>query len=177
MIDNILSELLYIKKEILLIIFGFILYSFHFKQTNKSIILNIIITAFTLAIFDIFLKKILLLHVNNDYYKFVINNVITIIVIDFLIYFIRGETKDISFMTYINLAFACIFYETIIFKLYNYNNLCSKRLRKITKTIMRLATIHLLSNYLDNKPFDDLWFNFSFGQLFNFSLFNMVFND
>jgi len=177
MFNNILTDLFSIKQELLILISGFIIYYFHYLVQRKSIIINIIITAFTLAIFDVFLKKILLFHVDNDYYKFVINNVITIVVIDFLIYSIKGEANDKSFMNYFNLAFACLFYETIVFKLYNYNNLCNQRLRNITKTIMRLATVHIFSNFLDQKPFNEEWFNFSFGQLFNFSLFNIVFTE
>jgi hypothetical protein len=179
MLQNILSDLLFMNQELLLIVFGFVLYNFHYGKSyeNNSMIINIIISAFTLAIFDVFLKHILLLHVNNDYYKFVINNVVTIVVIDFLIYLIKGQLHEKSLTSYFNLAFACLFYETIVYKLYNYNNLCNNRLRNITKTIMRLATIHILSNYMDDKPFDDIWFNFSFGQLFNFSLFNIVFTN
>jgi hypothetical protein len=175
--NNIICSLLNINEEILILISGFFLYNFHFLLERKSIIINIIITSFVLAIFDVFLKKILLFTVDNDYYKFVINNVITIVIIDFLIYFINGNLKNKTFINYLNLAFACLFYETIVFKLYNYNNLCNQRLRTITKTIMRLATIHIFSNFLDQKPYDEEWFNFSFGQIFNFSLFNIVFSD
>ena len=174
---NILYDLVKIDQEFMLLILGFLLYNFHYLSNNESIIINIIITSFVLAIFDVFLKKILLLNVDNDYYKFVINNVVTIIVIDYLIYFIKGQSKDKSYMNYFTLAFACFFYETIVFKLYNYNNLCNERLRTMTKTIMRLATIHILSNFLDQSSFDKAWFNFSFGQIFNFSFFNIVFDN
>ena len=177
MLHNIISELLNINVEYLIIICGIILYYFHYLQNHKSLFISIIITTFVLSVFDIFIKKILLLNVDNDYYKFVINNVITIVIIDYMIYFIRGDSTDKSYMNYFNLAFACFFYETIVFKLYNYNNLCDKKLRNMSKTIMRLATIHILSNFLDQKPYDEKWFNFSFGQIFNFSLFNVVFID
>ena len=174
---NIMASLLNINEELLIIILGFFLYNFHYLLERKSIFINIVITSFILAIFDVFLKKILLFNIDNNYYKFVINNVITIVVIDFLIYFIHGNLKDKSYWNYLNLAFGCLFYETIVFKLYNYNNLCNQRLRTITKTIMRLATIHIFSNFLDQKPYGEEWFNFSFGQMFNFSLFNIVFVD
>ena len=177
MSNNILVTLFNINEELIILISGFVIYYFHYLVPQKSILINIIITTFALAIFDVFLKHILLLHVDNDYYKFVINNVITIVVIDFLIYTIRSDNNDKSFMNYFNLAFACLFYETIVFKLYNYNNLCNQRLRTITKTIMRLATIHIFSNFLDQKPFNEEWFNFSFAQIFNFSLFNIVFTE
>lgn len=175
--NNILANLLSINEELLILVAGFFLYNFHFLLERKSILVNIVITSFVLAIFDVFLKKILLFNVDNNYYKLIINNVITIIVIDFLIYLIHGNLKTKSYWNYLNLAFACLFYEMIVFKLYNYNNLCNQRLRTISKTIMRLTTIHIFSNFLDQKPYDEEWFNFSFGQLFNFSLFNIVFID
>jgi hypothetical protein len=175
--NNILASLLNIDEELLILVAGFFLYNFHYLLGQKSILINIVITSFVLAIFEVFLKHVLLLNVNNNYYRFVINNVITIVVIDFLIYFIHGKLQDKSYWNYLNLAFGCLFYEMIVFKLYNYNNLCNQRLRTITKTIMRLATIHIISNFLDQKPYDEEWFNFSFGQLFNFSLFNIVFAD
>lgn len=175
--NNIMANLLNINEELLILIAGFFLYNFHFLLERKSILINIVITSFVLAIFDVFLKQLLLFNVDNSYYQLVINNVITIVIIDFLIFFIHGNLKNKSYWNYFNLAFACLFYEMIVFKLYNYNNLCNQRLRNITKTIMRLTTIHIFSNFLDQKPFDEEWFNFSFGQIFNFSLFNIVFID
>lgn len=175
--NNILANLFDINEELLIIIGGFFLYNFHVLLERKSILVNILITSFVLAIFDVFLKNILLFNVDNNYYKLIINNVITIVVIDFLIFFINGNLKNKTYWNYLNLAFGCLFYEMIVFKLYNYNNLCNQRLRTITKTIMRLVTIHIFSNFLDQKPFDEEWFNFSFGQIFNFSLFNIVFID
>lgn len=175
--NNIIADLFNISDELFILIGGFFLYNYHYLLGQKSIFVSIIITSFVLAIFELFLRQTLLFNVDNNYFKFVINNVITIVVIDFLIYFINGTLKDKTYWNYLNLAFACVFYETIIFKLYNYNNLCNQKLRNITKTILRLATIHILSNFLDQKPFDEQWFNFSFGQLFNFSLFNIVFVD
>ena len=83
---NIMGLILNMNEELLILVLGFFLYNFHFLLERKSILINIIITSFVLAIFDVFLKKILLFNVDNDYYKFVINNVITIVIIDFLIY-------------------------------------------------------------------------------------------
>ena len=175
--NNILANLLNINEELLILLAGFFIYNFYFLLDRRSIFMNIVITSFILAIFDLFLKKILLLDAKNDYYKFVINNVITILVIDFLIFLVNGKLHTKTIWSYINLAFSCLFYEMIIFKLYNYNNLCNQRLRTITKTIMRLATIHVFSNLLDQKPYDQEWFNFSFSQIFNFLLFNIAFVD
>jgi hypothetical protein len=177
-INNTLSNITGLDSEIFIIIFGGLIYYFQYLCNQKSVFLNIITTAFVLGIFDVFIKKIFLTNIDNEYYQIVINNILTIVIIDFLFYFIRGkddEVRDIN--NYFNLAFACLFYETIIFKLYDYNNLCNPKLRSITKTIMRLATIHLLSNYLNGKPYDEIWFNFSFAQLFNFSLFDTVFTE
>lgn len=177
-INNIITDITGINIEILLIILGIIMYYLHYLSEQKFLITNIIITSFVLACYDVFLKKILLFSVTDNYYKLIINNVITIIVIDFLINFIKDTSNPkLNFIYYFNLAFACLFYETIIFKLYNYNGLCNKRLRSMTKTIMRLATIHILSNFLNGTNYDESWFDFSFGQLFNFSLFDTVFSE
>ena len=177
-INYIFSELSGIEPEFILVILGIALYYFHFLSEQKSLFTSIIITSFVLACYDMFLKKILLFSITDDYYKLVANNVITIVVIDFLINFIKDSSNPtLNIVYYFNLAFACLFYETIIFKLYNYNGLCNKRLRSMTKTIMRLATIHILSNFLNGTEYDRTWFDFSFGQIFNFALFDTVFSE
>lgn len=177
-LNNIFCSLVGIQSEIFLVILGLALYYFHYLSEQKFLITNIIITSFVLATYDIFLKKILLFAVVDDYYKLIINNIITIVIVDFLINYIKDNSnQNLNFIYYFNLAFACLFYETIIFKLYNYNCLCNKRLRSMTKTIMRLATIHILSNFLNGKDYDKSWFDFSFSQIFNFALFNTVFSE
>lgn len=177
-LNNIFGSIIGIQSEFLLIILGLALYYFHYLSEQTFLITNIIITSFVLATYDIFLKKILLFSVTDDYYKLIINNIITIVVIDFLINYIKDNSNSkLNFINYFNLAFACLFYETIIFKLYNYNGLCNKRLRSITKTIMRLATIHILSNFLNGNDYDKTWFDFSFSQIFNFALFDTVFSE
>lgn len=177
-LHNYLCDIIDVSPEIMLVVLGFMLYYFHFLSEKQFIITSIIITSFVLAVYDIVLKNILLFNVDNEYYKFVLNNVITIVVIDFLIKFIKDMSHPtLNFVYYFNLAFACVFYETIIFKLYNYNNLCNKRLRSVTKTILRLATIHILSNFLNGQDYDASWFDFSFGQIFNFALFDTVFSE
>jgi hypothetical protein len=177
-LNNIICKITGLEIKILLIILGFLLYLFHILSDNHSLIASIIITSFVLALYDVFLKNILLFSVTDEYYKLVINNVITIVVIDFLIRFIRNiYDPKINFLFYFNIAFSCIFYETIVFKLYNYNNLCNKRLRNTTKTIIRLTTIHILSNFLNGYEYDETWFNFSFGQIFNFALFDTIFSQ
>ncbi len=177
-LNNIFGSTIGISPEFLLVILGLGLYYFHYLSEQQFLITNIIITSFVLATYDIFLKKILLFSVTDDYYKLIINNMITIVVIDFLINYIKDNSNPkLNFINYFNLAFACLFYETIIFKLYNYNGLCNKRLRSITKTIMRLATIHILSNFLNGNEYDKSWFDFSFSQIFNFALFDTVFSE
>lgn len=167
-----------INPEIYVVILGGLLYYFHYLSDEKFLLTNIIITSFVLAVFDLFLKKVLLFAVNDDYYKFIINNIITIVVIDFLIISIKDIShQNLTIINYFNLAFACLFYETIVFKLYNYNGLCNHRLRSCTKIIMRLATVHILSNFLNDKPYDKDWFDFSFGQICNFAFFTTVFSD
>ena len=173
-----INKLFGIDIEYQLIILGLALYYFHYLNEQQFLITNIIITSFVLATYDVFLKKILLFSVTDDYYKFVINNIITIVVIDFLINFIKNSSNpNLNFIYYFNLAFGCLFYETIVFKLYNYNGLCNKRLRSVTKTILRLATIHIISNLLNDKDYDKTWFDFSFSQIFNFALFDTVFSE
>ena len=177
-LNEIFSDIVGINPEILLVILGITMYYLHYLSDEKFLITNIIITSFVLACYDLFLKKILLFSVIDDYYKLVINNVITIVVVDFLINLIKNTSKHkFNLFYYFNLAFACLFYETIIFKLYNYNGLCNKRLRNMTKVIMRLATIHILSNFLNGEEYNKSWFDFSFAQIFNFTLFNTVFAE
>jgi len=177
-LNNIFSSLIGINSEFLLLILGLGLYYFHYLSEQQFLITNIIITSFVLATYDIFLKNILLFSITDDYYKLIINNIITIVIIDFLINYIKNNSNSkFNFEYYFNLAFACLFYETIIFKLYNYNGFCNKRLRSITKTILRLATIHILSNFLNGCDYDKSWFDFSFSQLFNFALFDTVFSE
>jgi len=177
-LNNIVGNIIGISPEILIIILGIAMYYFHYLSNQKFLITNIIITSFVLACYDLFLKKILLFQVIDDYYKLVINNIITIVVIDFLITFIKDTSNpNLNFVYYFNIAFACLFYETIVFKLYNYNGLCNKRLRDMTKVIMRLATIHILSNFLNGGEYDKTWFDFSFAQVFNFALFDTVFSE
>lgn len=177
-LNKIIENITGIEPEILIIIIGCLMYYFHYLTNQKSILTNIIITSFAIACYDLFLKKILLFEKLDDYYKLVINNIITIVSIDLLINFIKDTSNpNLNFIYYFNLAFACLFYETIIFKLYNYNGLCNKRLRDMTKVIMRLATIHILSNFLNENEYNKSWFDFSFAQIFNFALFDSVFSE
>jgi hypothetical protein len=174
---NFINKYINLDEETIILILGLlVLYFNYYLKSNLSIIMNIIITTFVVSLYDVYIKKILLFNITNDYYKLIINNVVTIIVISFLSTIIKNYSDpNLNFVYYFNLAFACFFYETVIFKLYNYNNICDIRLRNITKTIMRLATIHILSSFLNGTDFDKTWFDFSFGQLFNFALFNTAF--
>jgi hypothetical protein len=134
-----------------------------------------IATCFVIAIFDIVFKKILLLDVKDNYYCFIINNIITILTIYMLTFIITRSYNYCTPLFFFNLAFACLFYETIVFKLYNYNNFYNKRLRTFTKLIIRLATIHIMVNFLNNKDYDDEWFNLAFTQIIQFSLYEILF--
>ena len=177
-IHTIINDLLGIHPEYFLIILGLALYYFHYLNYQQFIFTSIIITSFVLASYDLFLKKLLLFSVTDEYYKLIINNIITIVVIDFLINIIKDSSNsNLNFVYYFNIAFACLFYETIIFKLYNYNNLYNKRLRSCTKIILRLATIHILSNFLNGADYDKTWFDFSISQILNFGLFETVFSE
>lgn len=167
-----------VKEEFVVLVLGIILVLFNYYIGNNiSMISNILITTFVVSLYDVFIKQYLVFNNCDDYYKLIINNTITIIVINFLSRIIRDiSDPKINNMYYFNLIFACLFYETIVFKLYNYNNICDSRLRSVTKTIMRLATIHIMSSFLNDTDFDKDWFDFSFSQIFNFSLFNIAFS-
>jgi hypothetical protein len=172
-INETINSTIGLSSEAFIILLGIAIYFFN---DNLGIIKQIIITSFVLSIFDLYLKNILLLHTNNDYHVFIINNIITILTIDILTTAIRDKNNPkFTMLNYLSIAFSCLFYETIVFKLYNYNNFCNKRLRSITKTVMRLATIHILSNCLSETDFDEKWFNFSFSQIFSFTLYNTIF--
>ena len=173
-----INNLIGLSPEYVLIILGIILFFLHYVFEQKSLLTTIIISSFVLAVYDVVIKKILFFSVKNEYYKLIINNVVTIIIIDFLTLLIKDFSHpNLNMIFYFNLAFACVFYETIIFKLYNYNGLGNNKLRSITKTILRLSTIHILSNFLNGKEYDKEWFDFSIGQIFNFALFNIAFTD
>lgn len=166
-----------VNEQFVVIVLGIILYLFNvYYKKNAFMITNILITTFVISLYDVYIKKIILFNICDNYHKLIVNNIITIIIINFLTRIIRDYSDDkLNIIYYFNLAFACFFYETIVFKLYDYNNICSKRLRNVTKTIMRLATIHILSSFLNDSDFDKDWFDFSFSQLANFSLFNVAF--
>ncbi len=174
--NNLFAELCGTSPEFMFLIITFFFFYFRLNNIN-SFISNIIIVSFALAFFDFFLKKIILISVDNDYYKFIINNVITIVMINIIITVFKGDYSEFNLSTFFNLTVACLFYETIIFKLYNYNNLCNTRIRSMTKTIIRLTTIHILTNLLNNKPYDSVWFNNSIAQITNFAIFDIVFSE
>lgn len=172
-----IRDIIGISGEMLLILGGIALYYFHFLNNHNSVFTSIVITSFVVAVYDVFLKSILLFPKIDDYYKLVINNAITIVIIDFLITSIRNKGIQNGFVHYFNLGFSCMFYDMIVYKIYNHNQLCNSRLRTTMKTIMRLGTIHILSNFLNGSEYGEQWFSFSFGQLVNFALFDAVFND
>ena len=173
----ILENITSLDQKYIIIILSILLYYINFYTSNTFIFTNIIITTLVLAIFDAFLKNYILLDVKYGYYAFVINNVITMITITILFSLLTQKFEKLTIENLSYIAFSCLFYEFVVFKLYNYNNLCNQKLRNSTKTIMRLATIHILSNFLSSTPFNKEWFNNSFAQLFNFSLFNIVFDN
>jgi hypothetical protein len=176
-LHDIIENITSLEQKYIIIILSILLCYIKIYTSDTFIFTNIIITTLILSIFDVFLKKYLLFNVDNGYYIFIINNIITIVIINLLISLVSQKFKknNIEYLCYI--AFSCLFYELVVFKLYNYNNLCNERLRNSTKTIMRLATIHIISNFLNSRPFDREWFDDSFAQLFNFSMFNIVFDN
>ena len=170
-------DIIQLDNKIYIVLLGIILYFLNLYKWEDGLLLNILVTTFCLALFDVFLKNILLFNITDNYYIFIVNNIITILTINIMFYIFKKKYEKISFTNLMNIAFSCLFYETIIFKLYNYNNLCNNKLRVMTKTIMRLATIHILSNYLNDADFDKKWFDFALAQMTNYSLFNAVFEN
>jgi len=174
-INDIIHNILNTNNEIFILIGAFILYLYEHDKNNTGLFINLVTLCFVIALFDVILKKIILFDVKGDYYKFIANSVITIITINLLFYIINNSTDKITFQNLFNTIIAILFYEVIIFKLFNYNNILDCKLRNITKIIMRLATVHILTNYLNDKPYDQEWFNFAFAQIFNFSLSAVMF--
>jgi hypothetical protein len=176
-LPDIIQDISGLNKKILLVLTGIIFFYFNCINPRKSIVINIFITCFILIIFDLFIKDNIKVYISDNYYNLIINNTIVILVLDLLFFIFRSNYDYLNFTYFFNVAFASIFYETIIYKLYNYNSLCNSRLRTISKITLRLGTIHILSNFLSNKEFDETWFNFSFSQLFNIILFEILFNE
>lgn len=162
-----------IDTNIVMLFLGIFIY--FIRKYENHLLVNILITAFVLSLFDLYLKKIFLFDQKDDYYIFIMNNIITILCVNLLIYIIKGMFDKITIERFSYLAFSCFFYEMIVFKLYNYNNLCNHKLRVMTKTIMRIATTYILTAYLMDEKFDEKWFNYSMAQLLNFSLYNLIF--
>lgn len=168
-----IQKLINIDVNVIIAILGVLILVF--KNYDVYILTNVLITAFVLAVFDVYLKNILLFNEKDEYYIFIVNNIITILIVNLFVYLIKGMYEKITFERFFYLAFACFFYELIVFKLYNYNNLCNSKLRTMSKTVMRLATVYILSTYLLGEEFDKEWFNISMGALLNFTLYNVIF--
>jgi hypothetical protein len=175
-LNNVVEKIVPLDRNILLLIIGSILLYSSFKSID-NLMNNIFIILFILIIFDIFIKDNIKINIKNKYHKLIINNTLVILVIDLLYFIFKGDYKNIQFNYFASIAFSNIFYETVIFKLNNYNNLCTSRLRTISKITSRMATIHILSNFITNKPYDLNWFNFSFPQLLNIIILEIFFNE
>ena len=174
-LNHIIEQITHIEQKYLIVFLSAILLTLNsFENTNK-LITQIIITTIVLAIFEVFLKKIILFKNTNEYYIFIINNTISIVVINLLTFLINSNLTKDNFISLFYIAFACLFYELIVFKLNNYNNLGNQKLREMTKIIMRLTTINILYRFLQNEPYDKFWFDKSLSQLFNFLLFTSIF--
>jgi hypothetical protein len=175
-LNNVVEKIVPFDRNILLLIIGAILLYASYNSIN-NLMNNIFIILFILIIFDIFIKDNIIKNLDNKYHKLIINNTIILLTIDLLYLIFKGNYKAIQFSYFVSIAFSNIFYETVIFKLNNYNNLCTSRLRTVSKITARMATIHILSNFLNNKPYDLEWFNFSFPQLFNIIILEIFFNE
>jgi hypothetical protein len=175
-LNNIVEKIVPFDRNILLLIIGAILLYASYNSIN-SLMHNIFIILFVLIIFDIFIKDYIIKNLDNKYYKLILNNTLVILTIDLLYFIFKGDYGKIKFNYFASVALSNIFYETIVFKINKYNNLCTSRLRTISKVTARMATIHIFSNFLINKPYDLEWFNFSFPQLFNIIILEIFFNE
>lgn len=175
-LNNVVENIVPFDRNILLLIFGSILLYSSYNSID-NLMINIFIILFVLIIFDIFIRDNIRINMDNKYHKLIINNTIVILTIDFLFLLFKGEYKLLKLDYFASIAFSNIFYETVIFKLNNYNNLCTSRLRVTSKIVSRFATIHILSNFLNNKPYDINWFNFSVPQLLNIIILEILFNE
>ena len=175
-LNNVVEKIVPFDRNILLLIVGSILLYSSYNSID-NLMNNIFILLFVLIIFDIFIRDNIRINLENKYHKLIFNNTIIILTIDLLFLIFKGDYKSIQFNYFASIAFSNIFYETVIFKLNNYNNLCTSRLRTISKITSRMATIHILSNFINNKPYDLDWFNFSFPQLFNIIILEIFFNE
>ena len=175
-LNNVVEKIVPFDRNILLLVVGTILLYSSYNSLN-NLTINIFILLFVLIIFDIFIKDNIKINLDNKYHKLILNNTIIILTIDFLFLIFKGDYKLIQFNYFTSIALSNIFYETVIFKLNNYNNLCTSRLRTLSKITARMATIHILSNFISNKPYDINWFDFSFPQLFNIIMLEIFFNE
>lgn len=175
-LNNVVEKIVPFDQNILLLIFGSILLYSSYNSID-NLMINIFIILFVLIIFDIFIRENIRINMDNKYHKLIINNTLVILTIDFLFLLFKGEYKLLRLDYFASIAFSNIFYETVIYKLNNYNNLCTSRLRTVSKLTTRLATIHILSNFLCNKSYDKDWFNFSVPQLLNIIILEIFFNE
>lgn len=175
-LNNVVEKIVPLDRNILLLIIGSILLYASYNSIN-NMMHNIFIILFILIIFDIFIKDYIIKNINNKYYKLILNNTLVILIIDLLYFIFKGDYDKIKFSYFSSIALSNIFYETVIFKINRYNNLCTSRLRTLSKITARMATIHIFSNFLSNKPYDLEWFNFSFPQLFNIIILEIFFNE
>lgn len=173
-LNKYISDMLELDEEILMVITGLLILYFKYNDYGHSLLLNIIIISFILSIFDIYLKKIVAKFTDDSFNGFILNNIITILIINLLFYIIAGYNEKLTLLNFISLTFGYLFYEFIVFKLYDYNNMCNGNFRHITKTVMKLACVHILSAFINGDPYDYKWFNYSFSQIINFGLFNQI---
>jgi hypothetical protein len=173
-INELMENITQIEQKYLIFILPIILFIIK-KYSKTNLISQILITCIALSIFDIYLKKIILINNTDEYYIFIINNIISVVIINFLIYLIDYSLDYNNFISLFYIAFACLFYELIVFKLYNHNNLCNQKLRNMTKTIIRLTTINIIYRFLQKEPYDKYWFDRSISQLCNILLFSIIF--
>lgn len=173
-LNELLEKITHIEQKYLIFILPIIVYIIN-KYSTTNLISQILITSIALSIFDIYLKNKLLINNTNEYYIFILNNIISVVIINFLIYLIGYNLDYNNFISLFYIAFACLFYELIIFKLYNHNNLCNQQLRDMTKTIIRLTTINIIYRFLQKEPYDKYWFDRSISQLCNILLFSIIF--
>ena len=77
---NKIHEYTGITPELIVFFLGLVVLYINYISAHAFLFTSIIITTFALALYDVFLKKILLFAVDNDYYRFIINNIIIFLI-------------------------------------------------------------------------------------------------
>jgi len=177
MLNRIIKDILNMPDELIILSLSILVILFKVYCPPNIILYNILLLTLAISVFEVFIKKFVLFKVKNEFHKFVMNNVISIVIINFIMYMFNNDLNKNNIINLLYIAISCLFYELIIYKLHSYNDYCNSRLRSLAKTTMRLTTIHIMTTYLQNGNFDELWYIESVSQLASILLMNTIFTN